>query len=361
MLITAVTIELGSDEGGFRVEGARPSGDETPAVPVNTLLQWWPDREADLSGFLVSTGSQWGPFSVVVQVHDADPGPVETDWQDVVEVSVEIDDEITVGEIVDGPVDSVTAAPGSYRLRVAAKGRTESAQRDFAFPDEEDDDETEPDPLEHYLLTLWPAPTAPPHVIRQDSRYAQDQISPRPREQSVHEHNGLAAAWAIVRDLRGEPGARPLPGDLGDVTLEIEVPGTRTRVFNRVQHVFGWPPARGGMSGGPDSPTQFHDATLPDFEGPYEQVGHIETSTVTAEKPQRIVFRWNWLLDEPVPLTSRVRLLSEDSLVTVELEQIQGRDDARTLVRLRHEGAPLVWAEDLRALWTWHVTMRASL
>ncbi|UMG92458.1 hypothetical protein [Nocardioides sp. TF02-7] len=62
MIVGEISVELGSDEHGFLVEGPAPARPDSPALPVNTLLDWWPDSEPDLDGFLVKTGSQWGPF-----------------------------------------------------------------------------------------------------------------------------------------------------------------------------------------------------------------------------------------------------------------------------------------------------------
>jgi hypothetical protein len=357
VVVRELTVELGSDEHGFAIEGPVPSLQSSPALPENTLIDWWPDRDPDLSGFVVKTGSQWGPFGVVMQVLDADPGPAPTRWQDVVELSVEITGDLYVGEIVNGPVGSVAAQPGSYRMRVAAEGRTESAARDASFPDDEDDDDTA---LEHYLVSIWPAPSSASAIVRQDSQYAQDELDPPAPEWPTERDPGLEAAWAIVDDLRGEPGANALPGDLGNLALEVKVPGLPTRVFNRVQYVFGWPPAQGGMVSPDPMATAYHDATLPEFDGPYEQVGHIRTTAVELDKPRQIVLRWNWVLDAPGTITSRPLLLAADSTVTITLQRLSAGDDPRTLVRLTQDGVPMVWVEHLEKLWAWHLVAMAS-
>jgi hypothetical protein len=350
-------VELGSDEHGFAIDGPVPSFQTSPALPTNTLLEWWPDRDADLSGFVVKTGSQWGPFAVVMQVLDTDPGTLDLSWQDAVELSVEISADVYIGEIVDGPVGSVTPASGSYRMRIAAEGRTESAARDASFPDEEDADETA---LERYLLQLWPAPPSAPIIVRQDSQYAKEELAPLAPEWPAERDPGLEAAWALVRDLRGESSASPLPGELGNLAVAVDVSGLPTRVFNRVQHVFGWPPARGGMGGPDPMATAYHDATLPEFDGPYEQVGHIATTTVELEKPQRLQFRWNWVLDAPGPITARPMLLADDSIVTIELERLSAGENPSTRVRLTQDGIPQAWVDHLKKLWAWHIVAMAS-
>lgn len=359
MIVGEITAELGSDEHGFAIAGAVPSVEVSSVLPVNTLLEWWPDDEdEEFSRFIVKTGSQWGPFGVVLQVLDTDPDPVESHWEDVVEVSVEVAESVLISEIVDDdPVGAVAPSPGTYRMRVAATGRTESAARDAAFSD---DKESAEEAIEHYLLMLWPVQSSAPVIVRQDSQYAADELSPPVRVAPPEEGPGREAAWAMVRDLRGDPGANPLPGALSSLVVEVEVAGTPTRVFNRVQHVFGWPTARGGSYWPDPMATGYSDATLPEFDGPYEQVGHIATTPVELDKPKRFVLRWNWVLDAPGPLTSRPLLLAEDSIVTVNLERLSAGDDAKVLVRLEQVGIPAVWVEHLEKLWVWHITLMAS-
>lgn len=360
MIVQELAVELGSDERGFVLEGPVPSRAISPAAPPNTLFEWWPASDSDLSGFLVKTGSQWGPFRVLLRVLDIAPGPPAEQWEDVVEVSVDVSDAVAISEIVQGPVGNLLGAVGEYRMRVAARGRTEAAARDSSL-DEEDasaDDEAH----EHYLVELWPAEPATAEVIREDSQYAKDSKDPPAPDWPAERDPGLSAAWAIVRELRGEPGASQLPGNLDTTMVELELPGTLTRVFNRVRHVFGWPPAQGGTASPDPMATAYHDATLPEFDGIYEQVGHVATTLVELGKPNRIVLRWNWVLDGGGALCSRPRLLSEDSTVTIILERTGGEDgdDPRTRVRLTHEGIPQAWVHHLESLWAWHLVAMAS-
>lgn len=347
-----VSVRLGSDEHGFLVEGPAPARPDSLALPVNTLLDWWPDSEPDLDGFLVKTGSQWGPFAVVVRVVDAAPGPPDPQWEDVVEVTVDVRGGVMISEIVNGPEDDLACPDGTYRMRVAALGRTESAVRD-GDPDSDDEE-----PLEHYLVELWPAPPEVPQVLREESRYAKNEKNPPPAPAPpAEEEVGLAAAWRLIRDLRGEPGARSLPGPLTTLSLSLELPGTKQRLFNRLRYASGWPPSNGG-GGSPDPfAPQFYDATVPG-DGSSRRVGEIALTTVEVDKPNRVVRRWNWVrgrdpYDGP-------RVLPDDSTVTLAFARINGEgEDARTLVRLIHEGIPTSWREDLAALWSWDLVRRS--
>ena len=358
VILSELSVELGSDEHGFVIEGAVPSPASTPVLPNNTLVTWWPDSDLGLSGFVVRTGSQWGPFEVVLQVLAADPGPAGEQWQDVVELSVTVSSNVSVGEIVDGPVGGVEAPSGTYRMRVAASGRTESAERDRASSDDEQD---EAPALEQYQIAIWQAEPVAPVIIRQDSKFANDEMDPPASDWPSKGDPRVQAAWAMIRDLRGETGSNALPGELGGLSVEVTVPGLPSRVFNRVQYVFGWPPCQGGTGGGPDPmATKYHDATLPEFDGHYEQAGDIATTPVELTKPKRVVFRWNWIPDTPGLLTSRPRLLAADSLVTITFQRLRSGDDPRTMVRLTHDGIPLVWVEHLKKLWEWHIVLTAS-
>jgi hypothetical protein len=349
-------VQLGSDHHGFQLHGVRPAPDATPPSVENTLLQWQEDPGYDDAGFMVLTGSQWGPFEVTLRVLDSDPGPAGSGREDVVEVSVDAVGEIIVSEIVDGPVGSLDGIVGIYRARVAARGRSESAARDYSL-DEENDEL----PLEHYLIELWGAPPQPSAVLRQESAYSR-QITDPPQPQIVPEEEpGEAAARAIARDVRGEPGARPLRGDLGSLEVQLTTSQSATKAFNRVQHAFGWPPCNGIISGRDEFATEYYDATLPGPTDGYEIAGHIATTLMEHTKPTKVVKRWNWLFDGEGTIDQLEPLLTTDSVVTIEVEGGPATDEGpQTLVRLVHSGVPIVWIEDLAHLWRWHLAQLAN-
>lgn len=353
-----MSVVLGSDEHGFVIEGPTPSLTASPSVPDNTLVAWWPDRHPEFAGFVVSTGSQWGPFGVRLLILEEHPGPVDERWQDVVEVSVGLTESIWVSEIVDGPVAKAACEPGDFRMRIAALGRSESAARDADLDDDQDEEDAQ-EPLEHYLIELWPAVAEPARVLREDSQYARAiRIPPEP-DWPAERDAGLKAAWALIRDLRGEAGARHLPGPLGSLTYTVEFDGTRAKLFNRLRYACGWPPCNGG-SGSRNSATDYYDATLPEYPGRYEQAGSIAITLLEADKPSRVVRQWNWIAVRG-PLDDAPRLLPSDSTVTLTFTAMK-RDDhqPRTLVHLTHDGVPEAWVDDLQALWAWDLANRAG-
>ena len=360
VLVSEMSVEVGSDHHGFLITGVAPAIDRVPSVPENTVLRP-ADDGPDPASFLVSTGSQWGPFDVLVQVHDADPGSVNQVWEDVVAVSVRATDTISIDEIVDGPRGHVPSDPGLHRMRVACRGRTESAARDDAIPDDENQgDGPDEAPLEHYLVELWPAPPAPAEVLRQASAYALQSTSPPDPDHPPERDAGLDAAWAIVRDLQGASGARTLPGPPTTVTVVNEVAGTPTRVFDAVRHTYAWPPCHGSMGSLDGGATHYFEATLPEYDD-REDVGYIATTPVEATKPTQVVMRWNWVLPGLGPLAGRPLLLAEDSTVTLTVSPMTGKgEEPRCLVRIVHDGAPGAWEHDLEQLWRWHLALQAA-
>lgn len=357
-----MSVEIESSHGGFMIDGAVPALSTTPAIQDNTLVNWWPDTAPDLSGFFVQGGSQSGPYAITAQM-GADPGEAGTDWEDVVELSVMTAGAITINEVVDGPVETLPVPPGTYRLRLSSRGRTEGYERAASFPDE--DEEKDESPLEHFLVQLWPAAATPAVVLRQDSGYAHERLHPSEPVHPPEREPGLTAAWAIVRDLRGDPGARPIPGDLGDVVLDLDLPGTPTRLFNRIRHAFAWPPCTGG-AGSADEPgqTAYYYATLPEYDGVYEDAGQIATTLLQVDKPRQVVKAWNWVPEvdaspsRPYPLDQRPRLLPADSTVTLTIApSLPDGGAPRCTVRLEHYGVPAAWIADLTALWTWHLVV----
>ena len=360
VLVHEVSVEVGSDHHGFLITGTAPAIDEVPSLPENTVLQWWAEDGPALAAFLVSTGSQWGPFAVLVRVHDAEPGQVEEEWEDVVAVSVTTAEAVGIGEIVDSPVGNVPSKAGPHRMRLACRGRTESAARDYVVANGEESDGFDEVPLEHYLVELWPAPPAPGEVLRERSAYAVSSTSPPDPHHPPERDLGLAAARAVVRDLQGVPGARPLPGPPTTVTVATEVLGTPARVYDVVRHAYAWPPCHASMGSLDGGATHYFEATLPEYDD-REDVGYIATTPVEATKPRQVVMRWNWVLPGLGPLAGRPLLLAEDSTVTITVTSIDGAGEKpRCLVRLVHDGAPGAWAHDLEQLWRWHLALQAA-
>jgi hypothetical protein len=114
---------------------------------------------------VIFTGISSGPVNVEVEVRREPPAQVSTDgWEEVVETMLEA----TVGRVritglmADPPVafPVLTAdGPGPYRIRVHARGRDTAP--DLAVSD----------PVEDYLLVIWPARPEPEIVYKQTDTY----------------------------------------------------------------------------------------------------------------------------------------------------------------------------------------------
>ncbi|MEU6803945.1 hypothetical protein [Streptomyces neyagawaensis] len=109
------------------------------------------------------TGIHTGDVDVTVTLHRAEPAPDDGDWQDIVEISAHA----ASGELmVRGMMDDLTEelpvlsfdGPGTYRLRVHARGRYTPTD---PTPDQVVDEATE-----WYLVQVWPAPAHDVAVLR---------------------------------------------------------------------------------------------------------------------------------------------------------------------------------------------------
>lgn len=112
---------------------------------------------ADASGVYVILARRSGGSPVRIELLDQAPGPAGEAWEDVVEVSVKIPDGAQprwsswAGE----SGGTVAVPPGTYRLRVSARGRDAGHDGEFA-----------PGPVDWYLLELWPAPPTDDAILR---------------------------------------------------------------------------------------------------------------------------------------------------------------------------------------------------
>ncbi|GAB3263654.1 SRPBCC family protein [Nocardioides dilutus] len=356
-----VAIVIESGYSCFAVFGAEPVGAEDDALG-GTLLEWLQPAADMPPDLIVKAGAQFGTYDVTIRVSDgAAPPSIESSWEDVSEVSVACQGPLALGDLEDGPGEELPVSPGAYRLRVSARGRTESAAREAQFPDDAQPDGAE-EPLEHYLLELWPAAIAPPSVVREQSQFARDLVSPPTPDWPVEREPGLEAARRVAADLRGPDGSRRLSGDLGEVLVIVEVPGTPTRIFNRVKHANGWPPSNGGALSLNESVGDrcSHYGAPPDSNGLAPLLGMLETTVLEIDKPKRFAMSWNWRVAGPDgrPYPTNPRLLQTDSTVTMSFAKGNAKDEeARTRVKIHHVGVPVEWVDDLHALWAWDVTV----
>ncbi|UKD57759.1 hypothetical protein L3Q65_13850 [Amycolatopsis sp. FU40] len=156
------TADLYVDYGHFSVTDYGADVPELRPAYANGLVG------ADSSGASVLTGTATGEVTVTVQLLDAEPGSIELDsWDEVSEVSLDsAEGFLLVHNMMDGPPrelgELAYVGPGTYRLRVHARGR------DIAPHSHADT------PREHYQISAWPAPETPPTVHKQTDRYGHE-------------------------------------------------------------------------------------------------------------------------------------------------------------------------------------------
>jgi hypothetical protein len=143
-----------TEDGGF-------DGDQDRffAGQVNGLV-----GAGDPSGVYVNLGRRSGGSQVRVVLHDVEPHLPGPEYDDIVEVSTTVPDDAEPGWqswAGESGGDLTGLGPGTYRLRVSARGRDAGAADEFAEG-----------PVDFYLLELWPASAAPDEIVRVTSQNA---------------------------------------------------------------------------------------------------------------------------------------------------------------------------------------------
>lgn len=95
--------------------------------------------------------------------HDDEPA-IDAVWEEVVEVSLEVETTAQTLSAFDDIHDLTVPAVGSHRVRLSATGL------DAAHDDGMDEEAASPD---RYLLQLWPGASEPDRIVRQTSQRAE--------------------------------------------------------------------------------------------------------------------------------------------------------------------------------------------
>jgi hypothetical protein len=114
---------------------------------------------------MVLTGIHTGVVNVAVEPRLAPPEAIAVDeWDEVAEYSVDVPNGVLqvgtlMSELPEGLLPLTAAGPGSYRVRVHARGR------------DTDIDGTAFEPFEDYRLVCWPARLAPSARHKQTDQF----------------------------------------------------------------------------------------------------------------------------------------------------------------------------------------------
>ncbi|MGW4395149.1 hypothetical protein ACWEHA_07655 [Amycolatopsis nivea] len=122
----------------------------------------------DSSGAVVLAGITTGRVTVTLQILESEPDSVEVDgWDEVAEVSVDAEEGYLLVHNMEGnppaELDQLAyVGPGSYRLRVHARGRDTAPHSNT------------PEPVEEYQISVWPAPDEPETVHKQSDKRGEE-------------------------------------------------------------------------------------------------------------------------------------------------------------------------------------------
>jgi hypothetical protein len=124
------------------------------------------------TGLYLNLARRSGGSPIQIMLLDTEP-PLLDDWEDVVEVSISLptDADPTWSTWAGEHSGPLAIPPGTYRVRVNARGRDDG--RDGEFADE---------PVDWYLIELWPAAPAPDAILRAttaDSTYWHSEVGSR--------------------------------------------------------------------------------------------------------------------------------------------------------------------------------------
>jgi hypothetical protein len=349
---------LGSDEGLFVIRARDGVSIAADPWDDNTLVNIQADVAAR-GDIWVMTGDQWGPFSVTTRHYDA-YSPVGGEWEDVVEFSATTTSRLDIAELVDHEPSTVLVdQPGEYRFRVSARSRARDHE------DEDGELPPEGEPVEWYLVEVWPGSRSVPEVVRLTSAFAQDELAGEPKPLVVPEGEaGLAAAGRIGCDVDSRPGARHLSGEIGSAWVERTIRGTRRKLFRSFAHATNWSswatglPSWSFMGGGPYEMYSLEEIHHGSAHSSLDQLsgagGAIRWQFTEVTVPKRAVRRWNWVVRHAGArrIDAWPALLPQDSQVTIELTQPRDAvGDPWTTIRLEHARLPIEWVDDMTDWW----------
>jgi SAM-dependent methyltransferase len=311
-----------------------PDPDEESLVAANGLV------EVRSGGLTVLSGAQYGDIGLRVEGHPAEPDLDLDDWDEVVDVSVDVSGELLIHELMGGPVvpDIAFDGPGTYRLRCCARGR------ELGQPHAYDDPPAE-SPWERHAVLLWPAPAAPARVHKLTDRVGAG-FSGEPDGSAPPPAPGYEAALRTMERLITAVAAEGDPEPAGTAEAEVTavLDASPRKVFAKVRALHWWL-GRGGIPAyapGQDFTVYLvHDAIY--LWGSMRAVparGRMEFDMAWANQPP------DWR-EVPRPRTT----------VLLRVEKHGGG----TLVSVSHRRLPAGWAGDVAALWRYYLARLARM
>lgn len=154
-----VRVKVFVSYGQYYISSPNVGGDAVPGPDqaANHLIAVAPDGACLLSG--THTGDIW----LQLETWDGPPPLDLGAWEEVVEATfTSTTDHAFITEWGEAPREDLpnvaTTGPGTYRLRLSARGRKEGL--DAGDLDEDDE------PVEEHRLQTWPSPPIPDHSLK---------------------------------------------------------------------------------------------------------------------------------------------------------------------------------------------------
>lgn len=306
----------------------------------------------------VITGLQAGAITVTAQALPGPPGPPEPGW----DVVAETDLDCPGGDIAvcdwDGPGHDelgplASAGPGRYRLRVHARHREQTSQRQST---------------EEHDLLIWPVaePASARLLTPMDTHgrifTGQEELDTPPLDAV---ESAAATAVRQLADLAGQPSPPALPGELTVVHAATIAPATPRRVWNLISEPWHWV----GLGGGAGYTIYLSDK--PDLQ--------VRGRFVAEERPVHLTFTWSWFTTRWVAADTEETYAVRQDLITGEVTavtrpsralradyswmlptepttvdvQLHRHGKGATAVELQHRDLPVELASMAQPFWQW--------
>ena len=300
----------------------------------------------DEGSLYVTTGVQSGPVEVHAETLAFPPDVAGTEWDDVVELSLTCRHALVVAELMGEARATVTTLPGTYRLRVSARGRDAGQARGDAG--------ARAALVEHYMVEVWPTPKLDPGVTLRSSSL--QPVEPPPQQ---YLEPARAAAWRIAADIEQLAGARALSGDTATVTAEWLYRATRRKLFINFADLSRWTSGMCTRSAAKPS-LGFYYVIGNDpqarakwiFDGlPTTADGTLIGVITALDPPGSVTTDVTWFRDSRWEVGGRGFLPRPTTMTTTLTQTKDAEGRAQTLVRMTHERVPVEWADDLATAW----------
>jgi len=290
-------------------------------------------------GVVVSTGRTYGLVDVVVELHDSRPELPPQIWSEVSEVSVNVaSGPLALGELTRGSAadarDLAHDGLGWYRMRVAARGRDESATGR----------QTEPNP-ESFLIQVWPSGPGRAETLRSSDRVGRHHRGERPtRPYLPQEADEIRQAFHTLID-------RLFPVLPRSARRTVQVSRVVSDGLQRVLDVLHGPSlllfwfGEGGIP--PVANGEWKSFWVP--------ANSLSIRGEVQYTAQGLTSSWNWeMLTSPTPEAPFPRFVS--ALETPAILYIEATaSGSGSAISVRHDGLPDEISQQMEVLWAYYL------